>query len=44
MGKFASPDRGRPGHIRLLDIEQLQAGACECYEAAKGHYERLLTV
>jgi hypothetical protein len=34
----------RRGHIRLLDIEQLQAGTCECYEAVKGHYERLLTV
>jgi CRP-like cAMP-binding protein len=30
------------GHIRLLDIAQLEAGACECYETVKGHYERLL--
>jgi len=27
-----------------LDIAQLQAGACECYETVKSHYERLLTV
>ena len=32
------------GHIRLLDIAQLEEGACECYETVKGHYERLLTV
>lgn len=32
------------GNIRLLDIEQLEAGACECYETVKGHYERLLAV
>jgi DNA-binding MarR family transcriptional regulator len=30
------------GNIRLLDVEQLQQGACECYETVKGHYERLL--
>jgi CRP-like cAMP-binding protein len=32
------------GNIRLLDIAQLQEGACECYETVKSHYERLLTV
>jgi len=30
------------GHIRLLDIEQIEAGACECYETVKGYYENLL--
>jgi len=30
------------GHIRLLDISQLEQGACECYGAVKAHYERLL--
>jgi hypothetical protein len=34
----------RRGHIQLLDIAQLQAGACECYETVKSNYERLLTV
>ena len=32
------------GHITLLDIAQLEQGACECYETVKGHYERLLNV
>jgi CRP-like cAMP-binding protein len=32
------------GHIRLLDIAQIEAGACECYQTVKGHYERLLAV
>jgi CRP-like cAMP-binding protein len=32
------------GHIRLLDIAQIEAGACECYQTVKGHYERLLTL
>jgi len=31
------------GNIRLLDIEQLQLGACECYETVKHHYDRMLT-
>jgi hypothetical protein len=30
------------GHIRLLDVEQLKQGACECYETVRGHYERML--
>jgi CRP-like cAMP-binding protein len=30
------------GKIRILDAEALQDGACECYEAVKRHYERLL--
>ena len=34
--------RYKRGNIRLLDVEQLQEGACECYETVKGHYERLL--
>jgi CRP-like cAMP-binding protein len=32
------------GRIRLLDVAQVEAGACECYETVKGHYERLLTI
>jgi hypothetical protein len=32
------------GHIRLLDIAQLEDGACECYETVKGHYERLFAL
>ena len=34
--------RYKRGNIRLLDVEQLQQGACECHETVKGHYERLL--
>ena len=32
------------GRIRLLDIDQVEAGACECYQTVKGHYERLLAI
>jgi len=32
------------GHIHLLDIAQIEAGACECHLTVKGHYERLLTI
>ena len=31
----------RRGNIHLVDIEQLQQGACECYETVKRHYDRL---
>jgi CRP-like cAMP-binding protein len=34
--------RYRRGNIRLLDIDQLRDGACECYETVKGHYDRML--
>jgi CRP-like cAMP-binding protein len=34
----------RRGNVHLLDIEQLQQSACECYETVKGNYERLLTL
>jgi hypothetical protein len=34
----------RRGHVQLLDIEQIEAGACECYQTVRGHYERLLAV
>jgi hypothetical protein len=34
----------RRGNIRLLDIPQIEQGACECYETVKRHYERLLTL
>ncbi len=32
------------GRIHLLDIAQIEAGACECYQTVKGHYERLLAI
>jgi len=32
----------RRGNIHLVDPEQLEQSACECYETVKGHYERLL--
>jgi CRP-like cAMP-binding protein len=34
----------RRGKIHLVDLDQLQQSACECYETVKGHYERLLTL
>ena len=34
----------RRGNIRLLDVAQIEQGACECYETVKGHYRRLLEV
>jgi CRP-like cAMP-binding protein len=34
----------RRGNIRLVDVEQLEQSACECYETVKGHYERLLAL
>ena len=34
----------RRGKIRLVDIEGLEEGACECYGTVKGHYERLLSI
>ena len=36
--------RYRRGHIRLLDIEKLKSGACECYDTINNHYARLLTI
>jgi hypothetical protein len=32
----------QPCRIRLLDVAQIEAGACECYQTVKGHYDRLL--
>jgi CRP-like cAMP-binding protein len=32
------------GNIRLLDVAQMEAGACECYQTVKDHYERLLAI
>jgi CRP-like cAMP-binding protein len=34
----------RRGHIRLLDIERLEEGACECRATVKGHYQRMLAM
>lgn len=33
----------RRGNVRLLDIEQLTQGACECYATVNAHYARLAT-
>ena len=35
--------RYRRGHIKILDVEGLKEGACECYETVKGHYDQMLT-
>jgi CRP-like cAMP-binding protein len=32
----------RRGNIRLLDIEGLKQGSCECYGVVKAHYQRML--
>src|SRR5215211_3348252 len=32
----------RRGHIKILDAEKLQSGACECYERVKARYATLL--
>ena len=34
--------RYRRGNIRILDVDGLREGACECYGTVKAHYERLL--
>jgi CRP-like cAMP-binding protein len=30
------------GHIQILNVEGLQEASCECYEAVKSHYSRLV--
>jgi CRP-like cAMP-binding protein len=30
------------GHIQILDVAQVESGACECYETVRRHYDRLL--
>jgi hypothetical protein len=32
------------GRIQLLDIAQIEAGACECHQTVHIHYERLLAI
>ena len=32
------------GNIRILDVEAVLSGACECYQTVKGLYDRLLTI
>jgi CRP-like cAMP-binding protein len=34
----------RRGNIHLLDLEQLEQSACECYQTVNSNYERLLTL
>jgi Mn-dependent DtxR family transcriptional regulator len=34
--------RYRRGHIHILDIELLKASSCECYEAVRRSYDRLV--
>jgi Mn-dependent DtxR family transcriptional regulator len=33
--------RYRRGTIKIVDLEGLQASACECYRAVETHYQRL---
>jgi CRP-like cAMP-binding protein len=33
----------RRGNIRILDVEGLREGCCECYGAVKAHYDRLIS-
>ena len=32
----------RRGNIEILDVEAMEAGACECYARVRTHYERML--
>src|SRR3954466_2483359 len=32
----------RRGHIRILDVEGVRSGACECYDKVRANYERLV--
>src|SRR5690242_2577480 len=34
--------RYQRGRIKVLNVEGLKEGACECYETIKGHYEQML--
>ena len=34
--------RYRRGHIRIVDVEKLKSGACECYQRMKDRYETLV--
>jgi CRP-like cAMP-binding protein len=34
--------RYKRGHVHLAEIEGLKDASCECYEAVRGHYERML--
>lgn len=34
--------RYRRGHVKILDVDGLREGACECYETVRGHYEHML--
>lgn len=30
------------GHVDILDLQRLEAGACECFRVVKDEYDRLL--
>jgi len=30
------------GHIQIVDIERLKRSSCECYEAVRDHYDRIV--
>ncbi len=32
----------RRGHIRIVDVEGVRSGACECYEKVRANYKRLV--
>jgi CRP-like cAMP-binding protein len=36
--------RYKRGHIRILDVEQIEEGCCECYATVKRHYARMLAM
>ena len=35
--------RYQRGRVKILNVEGLKDGACECYETVKGHYEQMLS-
>jgi CRP-like cAMP-binding protein len=35
--------RYRRGNIKITDVEEMRASACECYERVRSHYEQMLS-
>jgi DNA-binding FadR family transcriptional regulator len=34
--------RYRRGHVQIVDIQRLKQFSCECYEAVREHYDRII--
>lgn len=35
--------RYRRGNIKIIDVEAMRSGACECYQKVRSHYEQMLS-